>query len=55
MGLSSIGVVTNSLLLRFRFSLQQQQAYRSSLQLQPPPQAVVDINNDPAEDVQKQN
>nr|KJB32044.1 hypothetical protein B456_005G220300 [Gossypium raimondii] len=48
MGLSSIGVVTNSLLLRFRFSLQQQQAYRSSLQ--PPPHAAMDINNDLAKD-----
>ncbi|KAA3485680.1 copper-transporting ATPase PAA1, chloroplastic-like [Gossypium australe] len=51
MGLSSIGVVTNSLLLRFRFSLQQQQAYRSSLQ--PPPYAAVDINNDLAKDHSK--
>ncbi|MFQ6630116.1 hypothetical protein Gotur_007050 [Gossypium turneri] len=48
MGLSSIGVVTNSLLLRIRFSLQQQQAYRSSLQ--PPPHAAIDINNDLAKD-----
>ncbi|TYI37375.1 hypothetical protein ES332_A03G207500v1 [Gossypium tomentosum] len=53
MGLSSIGVVTNSLLLRFRFSLQQQQAYRSSLQPPPPPYAAVDINNDLAMDHSK--
>ncbi|KAB2091404.1 hypothetical protein ERO13_A03G173900v2 [Gossypium hirsutum] len=55
MGLSSIGVVTNSLLLRFRFSLQQQQAYRSSLQPPPPPPpyAAVDINNDLAMDHSK--
>ncbi|KAH1098785.1 hypothetical protein J1N35_015706 [Gossypium stocksii] len=51
MGLSSIGVVTNSLLLRFRFSLQQQQAYRSSLQ--PLPHAAFDINNDLAKDHSK--
>ncbi|KAL4362108.1 hypothetical protein GQ457_04G003920 [Hibiscus cannabinus] len=40
MGLSSIGVVTNSLLLRFKFSLKQQRAYGSS----PQPHASIDIN-----------
>ncbi|GMI74673.1 HEAVY METAL ATPASE 6, HEAVY METAL ASSOCIATED PROTEIN 38, Arabidopsis thaliana heavy metal ATPase 6 [Hibiscus trionum] len=40
MGLSSIGVVTNSLLLRFKFSLKQQQVYGSS----PQPHATIDIN-----------
>ncbi|KAE8672772.1 Copper-transporting ATPase PAA1 [Hibiscus syriacus] len=46
MGLSSIGVVTNSLLLRFRFSLEQQQPHGSSAQ----PHATIDINTDFAED-----
>ncbi|KAK8518957.1 hypothetical protein V6N13_017786 [Hibiscus sabdariffa] len=40
MGLSSIGVVTNSLLLRFKFSLKQHRAYGSS----PQPHASIDIN-----------
>ncbi|KAK9007817.1 hypothetical protein V6N11_074734 [Hibiscus sabdariffa] len=46
MGLSSIGVVSNSLLLRFRFSLEQQQAQGSSAQ----PHAAIDINADFVED-----
>ncbi|XP_039068674.1 LOW QUALITY PROTEIN: copper-transporting ATPase PAA1, chloroplastic-like [Hibiscus syriacus] len=51
MGLSSIGVVSNSLLLRFRFSLEQQQAYGSSAQ----PVTTIEITTDFAEDRSKGN
>ncbi|XWS68297.1 hypothetical protein CRYUN_Cryun04dG0078700 [Craigia yunnanensis] len=44
MGLSSIGVMTNSLLLRLKFSLKQQQTYGSS------PDAEIYINTDFVED-----
>ncbi|XVE93129.1 hypothetical protein REPUB_Repub01dG0163500 [Reevesia pubescens] len=44
MGFSSIGVMTNSLLLRFKFSLKQQQTYG------PSPHAAIYINTDFVED-----
>ncbi|XVF44760.1 hypothetical protein PTKIN_Ptkin02bG0149700 [Pterospermum kingtungense] len=48
MGLSSLGVMTNSLLLRLKFSLKQQQTYGSS------PHAPIYINTDFVEEDPKQ-